>query len=250
MSVARSLPRRACRVLALVGALVAAGACRPTGKELAPPQGAAPFRSREAPAFNDAITVVPVRMVGRAPGDVQDQRLFAERLGYSSLVVMVEVIEAWERRRPGKADERFVEVRLGEPLLHEIPKRTRPEQTLVIRSEDPLPPGLQGRQFILFLRWAPGERPGYHHHLMVANDEVVDLVRAMVRHAEATGNLEPPRGARRERRRGKRAGGGAASAATILEPKGGLGLPMGALERGPREPVRSPEGGEEGVVEG
>lgn len=247
MSVARSLSRRACRALALVCLLVAAGGCRPSGKELAPPQGSPPFRSREAPAFNDAITVVPVQMVGRAPGDVQDQRLFAERLGFASLVVLVEVVEAWERRRPGKADERFVEVRLGEPLLHPIPKRTRPEQTLVIRSEDPLPPGLQGRQFILFLRWAPGERPGFHHHLMVADDEVVDLIRAMVRHAEMSGNLEPARGTRRGGKRGKRGAGVAASAPSTSEgprsaSEGGRGAPRGRL--------RSPEGTSEGVVGG
>ena len=188
-----------CRRWALVAAVALVG-CRSLGRDLTPPADAPRFQARDAASFNDGLTAVPVRMVGRAPGDVQDQRLFAERLGHASLVVLVEVLSAWERRRPGKPTERYVEVRLGEALLHEVPKRTRAEQTLLVRSEDPLPSDLLGRSFILFVRWAPGERPAFHHHLMSADDDSVALIRAMVRHAEEAGAL--PRRGRRGRRGG------------------------------------------------
>ena len=196
MSTPRSLSL--CWRWALVAVVGLAG-CRSVGRELTPPADAPRFQAKDAASFNDGLTAVPVRMVGRAPGDVQDQRLFAERLGYASLVVLVEVISAWERRRPGKPTERFVEVRLGEALLHDVPKRTRAEQSLVVRSEDPLPSDILGRSFILFVRWAPGERPGFHHHLMSADEDSVDLIRAMVRHAQEAGTLAPQRGVRRQR---------------------------------------------------
>ncbi|MBK8261000.1 MAG: hypothetical protein IPK80_06640 [Nannocystis sp.] len=182
------------RVGLLVGLLVGlvglgAVGCRGRGGALEAPAGAVAFEGRYNAAFDDGITTVPVRMVGRAPGDVLDQRLFGERLGYAHMVVLVEVEEVWERRRPGKAPERFVSVRLGEVLVHELPKKTLPAQTLVVRTGDPLPPDLRGQRLLMFVRWAPGQRPSYRHHLMVVDDEVVALVRAMVRHAQGAGQL-------------------------------------------------------------
>ncbi len=150
--------------------------------------------------FDDGITVTPVVLVGRAPSDVVDQRLFGERLGHADLVAEVTIEDLWERRRGGEV-QRFVEVRLVEALLRELPKRTAETQRLEVVSIDPLPGELRGQRFILFVRWSPGERPPFKHHLMIADDATVEVIRSMVGHAVESGNLD--KGVNKRTRRAK-----------------------------------------------
>ena len=74
-------------------------------------------------------------------------------------------------------------------LLGELPKKTRPHQELPVETRTGLPPTMQDGTYVLFLRWAPGDTPDFHHHMLVATDEVVETIDAMVQHARADGQL-------------------------------------------------------------
>lgn len=187
-------------VLAL--SLVGASGCKPKALPLAPPTGTPGMEASHANYFDDGITVTPVVLVGRAPSDVVDQRLFGQRLGYADLIVIVTVEDLWERRRGRKKAQRFLEVRFEEALLSELPKRTAETQRLEVHSVDPLPSELRGQRFILFVRWAPAERPPFHHHLMIADEATVEVIRAMVSHATESGYLD--KRAKKRARRGQR----------------------------------------------
>ncbi len=156
---------------------------------MAPPAGTAAMEASHAIYFDDGITVTPVVLVGRSPSDVVDQRLFGQRLGYADLIVLVTVEDLWERRRGRKKAQRFLEVRFEEAILGELPKRIAETQRLEAHSVDPLPSELRGQRFILFVRWAPDERPPFHHHLMIADEAAVGVIRAMVSHATESGYL-------------------------------------------------------------
>ena len=59
---------------------------------------------------------------------------------------------------------------------------------------------------LLFLRWAPGEGQGFHHHGMPADEAVIEWIDAMTRHARALGKLDPLEKARAGKR-GRRSRG-------------------------------------------
>lgn len=183
-------------------ALLLGCARKPATGELAPPPGTDPWDERLGVIFDDHYTGVPVRLVGRAPSDVADQRRFAQRLGYADLVALVTVDQVWSRGLYGGAPKQRLDVTLGRVLLGELPKGTTTGQVLELRGEDELPAALAGRVMLLFLHWAPGERPAFHHHVMPADDDMIALIEAMVRHARAEGQLEAKK-PRRTRRRGE-----------------------------------------------
>lgn len=189
-------------------------ACKPKERPLAPPAGAPPMDPAHVAYFDRGITTTPVVLVGRSPSDVVDQRLFGQRLGYADLVVVATVEESWERRR-GAEVRHFVQVRLGEPLLNELPKRTADTLRLEVASEDPLG-DLRGETFVLFVRWSPGERPPFRHHLMIADPPTIELIQGMVAHAIEAGQLDRRAGKRKRARGGKR--GGDSKAAKGAEP--------------------------------
>jgi len=180
------------RVLAAL-VLMLAGACtRTSGRgELTPPSGAAAWDSRLGLVFDDRFTGVPVQLVGRAPIDVMDQRRFGQRLGYADLVVLMTVDQVWSRGLYGGAPGQRLDVTLGKVLLGELPKHTQLAQVLQLRSSegDALPATLVGTVMLLFVHWAPGETPAFHHHVMPADAEAIAVIEAMVRHARAEGKL-------------------------------------------------------------
>ncbi len=49
---------------------------------------------------------------------------------------------------------------------------------------------LQGQSLLLFLRWAPGQVPPYHHHLMPVEPEAMGYIAAVIEHAKAEGVLD------------------------------------------------------------
>ena len=61
-------------------------------------------------------------------------------------------------------------------LLGELPKKTRPHQEHPVETRTGLPPTMQDGTYVLFLRWAPGDTPDFHHHMLVATDEVVETI--------------------------------------------------------------------------
>jgi len=190
--------------------LVTLGGCKgrnPTG-ELVPPAGAPAWESRFAVAYGDTYTREPINLEGRAPNDVLDQRLFAARLGHADLVALVTVEQVWGRGRFQGRPEQFLDVKIGEMLIGDLPGSASEEQLVMVRSEDDLPGSLQGEVMILFLRWAPGEEPPYHHHLMPADDEMVGRIRGMVTHAKKEGVMtmkgKERRGAKRRQARKER----------------------------------------------
>lgn len=197
-------------LLALLLVLAPACARKATRGELAPPAGAAAWDGRLGVVFDDGYTAVPVALAGRAPIDVMDQRRFSQRLGYADLVVLVTVDQVWSRGLHGGAPQQRLDVTLGDVLLGELPKGTQLGQVLRVRGDDEaLPATLTGRVMLLFVRWAPGDTPAYHHHVMPADGEAVDWIQSMVRHARAEGKL-PTEGAkmrasRRSRRQAARA---------------------------------------------
>jgi hypothetical protein len=188
-------------VFVLVAGVGALAGCRdrnPTGV-LHPPSGAPEFEGKYAVAFDDDYTREPVNLSGRAPNDVLDQQLFAARLGHAHIVARVTVEQVWGRGRYQGRQEQFLDVVIDEVLMGELPKKTKEEQLLRIRGQDPLPGSLQGQSMLLFVRWAPGSVPAFHHHLMPADEELVAFVEAMVQHARDEGVLDG-RGRGRKRR--------------------------------------------------
>lgn len=157
--------------------------------ELYPPDDAPAWETRFAETFDDDYTAQPLELEGRAPHDVRDQTLFAARLGYAAIVALVRVDQVWGKGRYQGRKHQYVDVELGEVLLGELPKGTHERQLLQVTGEDELSGELQGAEMVLFVRWAPGERPPFHHHLMPATSEIVAFIRALVRHAKAEGEL-------------------------------------------------------------
>jgi hypothetical protein len=157
--------------------------------ELSPPKDVEAWESRFAVAFDDSYTPTAVNMQGRAPNDVTDQQLFQARIGYAQVVVLVRVEQVWGKGRYQGRQDQFLELELGEVLLGSLPKDA-PEQVMIeVSSSDELPGSLKDEMMLLFLRWDPETEPPYHHHLMPADDELVALINAMVKHAQAEGVL-------------------------------------------------------------
>ena len=153
------------------------------------PAGAQAFEKRFAVAFDDKFTALPLEMGGRAPNDVFDQRLFAARLGYADIVMEVKVAQVWARGRYQGRPEQYLDVELGEVIVgQEIPKRTSKDQLLVVDPQSDLSGVKEGQELLLFLRWAPESDPSYRHHLMPKDPEILELVNAMVVHAEEEGH--------------------------------------------------------------
>jgi hypothetical protein len=180
-----------------------AGRRNPTG-DLMAPKDARPWESKFGRAFDDGYTKEVVKLSGRAPNDVLDQRLFAARLGHADVVALAEVTQVWGRGRYQGKQDQFLEVELGEVLLGDLPKGTEPIQTLGVASEDELPGALRGQTMVLFVRWAPDDAPSYHHHLMPAQDEAVAHIRALVQHAQDAGMIDARGKARKRPRRNRR----------------------------------------------
>jgi hypothetical protein len=174
--------------------------------ELSPPDDAPAWEERFGFAFDDDYTDAELELRGRAPHDVLDQKLFGARIGYAAIVALVQVEQVWGRGRYQGKHAQYIDVELGDVLFGELPKGTRTSQMLRLRGEDDTPADLQGKQLVLFLRWAPGNDPAYHHHLMLASDEIVAYIRALVSHARQEGALDTGRrGKRKARRRGAEA---------------------------------------------
>lgn len=174
--------------------------------ELFPPDDAPAWETRFAQTFDDDYTPEPLELQGRAPHDVLDQRLFTARLGYSHIVVLVRVDQVWGRGRYQGRKAQYIDIELGEVLLGEVPKGTRKDQLVTITGEEELRGDLQGRTMLLFVRWAPGERPPFHHHMMPATKDIVGYIRALVQHATKEGALGG--GGKRKRKRRARAADG------------------------------------------
>ncbi len=194
----------------LGGTALAQGACKHTRSvsgELAPPADAPDWESRFAAVFDDGYTQEPISLVGRAPHDVLDQRLFVSRLGHASLVALVRVDQVWARGRYQGRQDQYVDVTFEEVLLGDLPRKVDRRQLLPVRTEDELPGSLQGQKMLLFLRWAPGEEPPYHHHLLPATDDLVEWVRATVAQARKEGaiNVEGKKSLRQRRRERRKA---------------------------------------------
>jgi hypothetical protein len=188
--------------LALFAALSVGCKNRHRTGELYPPDDAPAWETRFSETFDDDYTAQPLELEGRAPHDVRDQTLFAARLGYAAIVALVRVDQVWGKGRYQGRKHQFVDVELGEVLLGELPKGTHERQMLQVTGEDELKGDLQGVEMVLFVRWAPGERPPFHHHLMPATKDIVAFIRALVRHAKAEGELG---GSGRKRRKRERA---------------------------------------------
>ena len=185
----------------LLLALVAVAGCRgKTLGELKPPSGTPAWDSRLEALFDDRCTPTPVELMGRAPGDVLDQRRFSQRLGYADLVVLVTVDQVWSRTLLGGKPQQRVEISLGEVLRGKLPRGAAKEQLLYLRDAEELPTDAVGRMMLLFVEWAPGESPAFRHHLMQASEPTIALIEAMVRDARAAGKLDDGTKKRRRRR--------------------------------------------------
>lgn len=188
-------------VLGLAG--FAAGGCKHSERgALVAPAGAADWQAHLQPAFDDGVTATPVRLTGRAPNDVKDQRLFGVRLGCADIVMLGTVEHVWDRQLHQGRPVQQIDVTLGEVLLGHLDKRVSKDQSLRVEVTDPLEGELQTRQVMLFLRWAPGQQPEYHHHLILVEPELLAGVQAQIRHAEQAGKL--PKKPKKRRRRSKR----------------------------------------------
>jgi len=203
--------RLAALALVLTALVVASPSCarKHMRGDLAPPAGAAAWDSLHDVTFDDHYTQTPLELSGRAPGDVIDQRRLAQRLGFADLVALVTVDQVWSRGLHDGAPSQRLDVTIDRVLLGAVPRGTRKDQVLALRGGEALPAGLTGRVMVMFVRWAPGEGPGYHHHLMPADDNVLAWISAMVRHARGLGKLdavEKP-GKRRRGKAGGKAGG-------------------------------------------
>lgn len=178
-------------VLAVALAALVPG-CKPKTRTggLRPPEGAPAWESRYGVAFDDAYTRESINLVGRAPHDVRDQQLFAARLGHADIVATAIVQQVWGQGRYSGDQDQYLEVRIGDVLMGELPKHTNDEQVLEVAAHDELAAALRGQEMILFVRWAPGEDPPYHHHLMPADPALVGYIRSLVHHAQAEGVLD------------------------------------------------------------
>ncbi|MFO7567336.1 MAG: hypothetical protein R6X02_32125 [Enhygromyxa sp.] len=186
-------------------ALVACAGCKNRHKgaslaELSPPRDAPAWESRYGVAFDDSYTPTSVNLQGRAPNDVLDQQLFQARLGHAAIVVLVRVEQVWGKGRYQGRQSQYLELELGEVLLGTLPKNTPEQLLLEVASTDELPGTLKDEVMLLFLRWDAESEPPYHHHLMPADQELIALIKAMVKHAQAEGVLD----AKGDEKKGKR----------------------------------------------
>ncbi|WP_146155470.1 hypothetical protein [Enhygromyxa salina] len=213
----------------------AGGGCKNRNKggtisELTPPKDAPAWESRYAVAFDDAYTATAVNLQGRAPNDVLDQQLFQARLGHAAIVMLVRVEQVWGRGRYQGRQDQFLEVEVGEYLLGNLAKDAPERLMIEVSSIDELPGSLKGEIMLLFLRWDAESEPPFHHHLMPADEELVALIKAMVKHAQDEGvlnakgdeNTKPGKG-KRKRRRDRKA------------KKEAEGAPSEAVDDGPTE---------------
>lgn len=202
--------------------------------ELRPPKDAAAWESSHAVAFDDSYTPTPVNLQGRAPNDVRDQQLFQARLGYADIVVLTRVEQVWGRGRYQGRQNQFVELELGDVLLGALPKDAPEQLMLEVESIDELPGALKGEVMLLFVRWDAESEPPFHHHLMPADEDLVALIKAMVKHAQDKGVLDakgdPTKTKNGKRKRGRKGRN---------ERRGGDDGPLG-----PSEPVE--DGGSAG----
>lgn len=198
--------------------------------ELSSPADATAFESKHRKAFDDDYTAQNVELMGRAPNDVLDQQLFAERLGFADVLVKVRVRQVFGKGRYEGRKDQYVAVAVEEVIIGALPDETEEEQLLVIKGEDELPRDLSDAQLLLFLKWAPGEVPSYHHHLMPADDELLDMIGAMVKHAQsegilgADGEISTGRRSRKarkeEKKKGKKKGKNEKKSDAVLEGDG------------------------------
>lgn len=175
-----------------------------TLSELRPPKDAEPWESRYAVAFDDSYTPTSINLQGRAPNDVLDQQLFQARLGYAAVVALVQVEQVWGRGRYQGRQSQFVEVEVGDMLFGNLPKDAPERLMLEVDSTDELPGSLKGEIMLLFVRWDSESEPPYHHHLMPADEELVALIKAMVKHAQDEGVLNAKGDTSEKGRKGKR----------------------------------------------
>ncbi len=197
---------RACLGLSLAVLVVAGCRNRDRSAQLHPPSDAPAWEQRFAVAFDDGYTREPINLTGRAPHDVLDQRLFAARLGHAAIVALVEVEQVWARGRYEGSQDQYLDVAIDRVLLGELPKFVSDEQLVRIVGTEELPGDLQGSQMLMFVRWAPGERPEYHHHLMPADPEAVAYVESLIEHAKAEGVLDDDGAIRKRPGRKKKKG--------------------------------------------
>lgn len=198
-------------LVALLGlCLIGSGGCKNrrdkqggTLSELRPPKDAEPWESRYAVAFDDSYTPTSINLQGRAPNDVLDQQLFQARLGYAAVVALVQVEQVWGRGRYQGRQSQFVEVEVGETLFGTLPKDAPERLMIEVDRSDELPGALKGEIMLLFLHWDSESEPPYHHHLMPADEEVVALIKAMVKHAQDEGVLNA-KGDEAKARKGKK----------------------------------------------
>jgi hypothetical protein len=199
--------------------------------ELSPPRDAPAWESRYAVAFDDSYTPTAVNLQGRAPNDVLDQQLFQARLGHAAIVVLVRVEQVWGKGRYQGRKNQYLEIEVDEVLLGTLPKGTPELLMLEVESSDELPGALKDELMILFLRWDPGADPPYHHHLMPADDELIALIKAMVKHAQAEGVLDAKgdekKGNKRRRGRKNRNGSSSGSDDPAIEPSDSRSTPNG-----------------------
>jgi hypothetical protein len=194
--------------------------------DLRPPRDAPAWESRHAVAFDDSYTPTSINLQGRAPNDVRDQQLFQARLGYAQIVVLVRVEQVWGKGRYQGRQNQYLELEVGEVLLGTLPKDAPEMLMLEVESIDELPGALKDEIMLLFLHWDVESEPPFHHHLMPANQELVALIKAMVKHAQVEGVLDA-KGDQKEsgkRKRGRK----------DRKRRGG---DDGADGTGPREPV-------------
>jgi hypothetical protein len=186
------------------------GACkaRSSSGELTPPSDAVAWDARYAQSFDDDYTRQPINLSGRAPHDIRDQRLLAQRMGYSDVIARVEVLQVWGQGRYQGRQEQYLELQIEELLVGQLVKGTEERQLVMVRAEDDLPGALQGQSLVLFLRWAPGQVPPYHHHLMPVEPEAMGYLAAVIEHAKAEGVLDadgvPAESERKRGGKGKR----------------------------------------------
>ena len=187
--------------------------------ELASPEDAAAFESQHRKAFDDDYTPQGVNLMGRAPNDVLDQQLFAERLGFADVLIKVQVRQVFGKGRYQGRKDQYVAVAIEEVIMGSLPDGVEEEQLLVIKGEDELPRDLSDANLLLFVKWAPGEVPSYHHHLMPAEDGILEMIGAMVKHAQEEGvlgaNGEVTKGRKRRKQDRKKKKGKEPSDATL-----------------------------------
>ncbi len=178
--------------LGLAATLASASGCkdRNTTGELTAPGDATEFEGKHTKAFDDDYTDATVQLSGRAPNDVLDQQLFAARLGFADVLAVVKVEQVFGKGRYEGRKEQFVSISIEEVLMGTLPKGTEPGQLLVVKGEDDLPSDLHDQTLLLFIKWAPGDAPSYHHHLMPAEGELLTYIGAMVKHAQGEGVLD------------------------------------------------------------